>query len=298
MAVDEGANGRIIKVINFLTAHPEEAFTVSQLAEQLGMSFGSAHRVLTALTEAGYLARHAKHKTYTLGLALLAIGQVAMQRHKVVAIAQREMDKLTTELELECLISAISGNEILYLAKTGKASAPNGVTRVGDRRPYLPPLGLCHIAWADAARVESYLQRAPSGLSPSMQDYLKQALAVVRKRGYSIALMGQGINALRQLVADHVYSYSAPQYWQELDRAIAALSPAEIQALSPADLGGNPISHISVPVFSASGDVLLELTLAGFPDALSTAEMERIGTRMVNAASQVTRETYGRKPMN
>lgn len=298
MAVDEGANGRIIKVINFLTAHPEEAFTVSQLAEQLAMSFGSAHRVLIALTEAGYLARHPKHKTYTLGLALLAIGQVAMQRHKVVAIAQREMEKLTTELGLECLISAITGTEILYLAQAGKASARNGVTRVGDRRPYLPPLGLCHIAWADAANVESYLQRAPSGLSPTMRDYLKQALAVVRKRGYSLATLGQGINALRQLVADHVYSYRTPRYWEELDRAISALSPAEIQVLSPDDLGTSPISHISVPVFSAAGEVLLELTVSGFPDTLAATKVERLAAQMVSTASQVTRETYGRRPLS
>ncbi|WP_372810629.1 helix-turn-helix domain-containing protein, partial [Litorivivens sp.] len=59
------SNTRAIDVINFLAAHPTEAFTLTELAEQLALSHGSAHRVLNALTEARYLSRHPKHKTYS-----------------------------------------------------------------------------------------------------------------------------------------------------------------------------------------------------------------------------------------
>jgi len=93
--------------------HLEESFTVSELSERLDMSFGSAHRVLGALTQAGYLYKHPKHKIYTLGLALLAIGQVAMTKHKVVAIAQEELQKLAARLDVSCLVSAITDDEII-----------------------------------------------------------------------------------------------------------------------------------------------------------------------------------------
>lgn len=294
--MESGANGRIIKVINFLASHPAESFTVSEIAERLSLSFGSAHRVLMSLSDAGYLARHPKHKTYSLGVTLIAIGQVALEKHKVVDIAQQEMAKVAAELGTECIASVITGDEVLYLAKKGSPAVHSGITRIGDRRPLVPPVGMCHLAWSSPASIEAYLQRATSGLSTAMRAYLKQAIVTIRDRGYSISTLDRGITALSQLVADHVDSYQSPAYWAAMDKALGQLSENEIQLLSLDDLGSARISHISVPVFSASSEVILELTLAGLPLVMEQAEIEARISRMRAAADYVTGEVHGRKP--
>ncbi|HET8711279.1 MAG TPA: helix-turn-helix domain-containing protein [Spongiibacteraceae bacterium] len=291
-----GPNSRVIEVLNFLAAHPTEAFTLSELAEQLRLSNGSAHRVLTSLTDARYLARHPKHKTYSLGVALVAIGQAAMEKHRGIDIARREMARLADELKAQCIATAIVDDELLFLAKEGVSQTHDGLSRVGERRPFVPPLGLGHIAWADKKVLESYLVRAQSTLSDSMRDYLKQALEVIRRRGYVIAANGEALSALRQTTTLSIHRRRDDAFWSQVQGLIGALSEKEIQLLDIADAGSAGVSYISAPVFSPTGSVTLELALSGMPDNLNIAEIERYAERLRAAAAVVTSETHGTMP--
>lgn len=292
-----GPNSRVIDVINFLAAHPTEAFTLSELAEHLALSNGSAHRVLSVLTEARYLSRHPKHKTYSLGVALVAIGQAALEKHRGIDIARREMARLTDELKAQCIATAIVDDELLFLAKEGVSQTHDGLVRVGERRPFVPPLGLGHIAWADKKAIATYFARAPSTLSDPLRDYLKTALGLIRQRGYAIAANGDALRALHQIAAHPVQRQSDDAYQLRIAELIGALSEKEIQLFSIADAGNADISYISVPVFSPLGTVALELALTGMPDNLSVAEIERYAERLRATAAIITSETHGRMPV-
>src|SRR3546814_11594689 len=77
----EDSSRRIVRLINFFAAHPTESFTLSEVVDQLSISLGSAHRALRSLADARYLVRHPAHTTYSLALALVAVGQAALARH-------------------------------------------------------------------------------------------------------------------------------------------------------------------------------------------------------------------------
>ena len=79
---------RAIRLVNFLVAHPAEVFTLSELCQRLDINRASALRVLGALVAAGYIERHPRHLTYTLGVTLVAVGQAAAVRHPAVRVAQ------------------------------------------------------------------------------------------------------------------------------------------------------------------------------------------------------------------
>lgn len=292
-----GPNSRVIDVINFLAAHPTESFKLSELAEHLALSNGSAHRVLSTLTEARYLARHPKHKTYSLGVALVAVGQAALEKHRGVDIARREMARLTDELKAQCIATAIVDDEMLFLAKEGVSQTHDGLVRVGERRPFVPPLGLGHIAWADKKTIATYLARAQSTLSEPLRNYLKTALGVIRQRGYAIAANGDALRALHQTATHPAHRQHDDAYRSQLDELIGALVEKEIQIFDIADAGRDGISYISVPVFSPTGTVTLELALTGMPDHLSVEEIERYAERLRAAAAIVTSETHGRMPV-
>lgn len=291
-----GTNSRVVEVINFLAAHPTESFTLSELASHIGLSNGSAHRVLSALTEARYLSRHPKHKTYSLGVALVAIGQAALEKHRGIDVARREMAALTAELKGQCIATTIVDEELLFLAREGTPLTHDGLSRVGERRPFVPPLGLGHIAWGSREAVATYLDRAASTLSATMLDYLKKTLTVIRQRGYAVAANGKALRALRQTAlfpADHSRDEA---YWQRVTRLIGELTEPEIQLLDLADMSSDGISYLSVPVFSPTGTVALELSLSGMPDDISRECIERYAERLRTAAAIVTSETHGRTP--
>jgi DNA-binding IclR family transcriptional regulator len=291
-----GPNHRVIEVLNFFAAHPTETFTLSELASHLGLSNGSVHRVLATLTAARYLSRHPRHKTYTLGVALVAIGQAALEQHRGVEIARREMVRLTGEIRAQCIATAIVDDELLFVAKEGLPQTHESLSRVGERRPFLPPLGLGHVAWADRADREAYLARARSNLSEAMQAHLNIALKVIRQRGYSVAANGPTLRALRKTATLPIGRQRDPSHLERVQHLIKELSANEIQLLDLADAGQEGFSFISVPVFSPAGTVAMELSLSGMPDNLGLAEVKQCAERLRAVAAIVTAETHGRQP--
>ncbi len=287
---------RVIDVLNFLAAHPAEAFTLSEIAGHLGLSNGSAHRVLTTLTEARYLTRHPKHKTYSLGVALVALGQAALEKHRGVDIARREMARLVSELKAQCLATAIVDDEMLFLAKEGSPQTHDSLSRVGERRPFLPPLGLGHVAWADLETFDAYVKRSRATLNDRIRKHLETALEVIRRRGYVIAANGTALRALRQTSILPLDQRKDPALMERVEQLISELTENEIQLLDIADAGEEGISYISAPVFSVNGTVAMELSLSGMPDNLSRAEIEHYAERLRAVAAIVTSETHGRPP--
>jgi DNA-binding IclR family transcriptional regulator len=290
------SKSRLTDIINFLAARPAEAYTLSELAAQLGLSNGSAHRALTMLTEARYLSRHPKHKTYSLGTALVAIGQAALEQHRGIELAQREMTRLAEEIEAQCVITTVMDDEILMLAKAGIPRSYDAQNRVGERRPFVPPLDPGQVAWVDKKNLNTYLARAPTSLTVAKRNHLLAALKTIRARGFSIAAYGPGMKALRQLTALPRGWQQDAAYQQEMNRLLGGLSEAEIQLLDLAEAAQAGLSYIAAPIFSPDGRVSLELTLSGMPGKLTPADIMAYAERLCAAASVVTTAIHGRMP--
>ncbi|WP_317930467.1 IclR family transcriptional regulator [Halioxenophilus sp. WMMB6] len=290
------SNRRVVELLNFLAAHPTQSFNLSELASRLALSYGSAHRVLSTLTEAGYLTRHPKHKTYSLGLALAAIGQATLERHPVVAIAQREMTRLAEELGVQCIASAVTGRHMLFIAKAGSSTTAEGVIKTGEQRPLMPPLGLGHIAWAKQPEINAYLDRAGPELSAQRRQFLNNAMAVVRERGYAMSVLEAGMLALAEAIRQHHDEQHQPDYWAQMAKQVAPLSNDEMQLLALEDLAGRRLSHISAPIFNSDGEVLFELSLSGLPPGLTHVQATTIIERLLAVTAVITSESHGRKP--
>ena len=238
--MSDASNGRVVRLINFFAAHPTESFTLSQVVDHLSLSLGSAHRLLKTLTEARYLSRDPHGKTYSLGLALVAVGQAALERHPVVDLARAEMTTLTDELGLQCVATALVGDELISLAKTGDTPADQGIRHVGERRPFVPPLGLGHAAWASAAQIEAYLGKiaGPSARRDAeIRAHIGKALAVIRARGYALAANGAAMSSVWALIWEYATHFRSERYWTQMHRLLGALSDDELQLLAPASGG-------------------------------------------------------------
>src|SRR5690606_30514607 len=105
----------------YLTANPRSAYTLSELSAALDVSPASMSAVLLSMTDAGYLARHPRHRTYELGTSAVALGNAAAVRHPVVELAHRAMVELT-DSGLSCVGSAVVGDDMVVLAVTGPAT--------------------------------------------------------------------------------------------------------------------------------------------------------------------------------
>lgn len=284
MARPAPAIDRCIAVLNHLAAHPDEQFTLSELARTLDLNKATAHGMLTTLADAGYLTRDPQTKTYGLGPALIAVGNAALASTPAARLSVPHMASLSAEFDLESIASAAISDEIVILARAGVAR-PLGINvRPGQRLPLAPPLGTVFVAWSGPAQIDRWLSRVGPGRSEADLDRYRAALASVRQRGYSVALGGEGqqrlIEALREAGHEPPTSRGGEEY------ALVEL-PGSARYR---------INHIGAPVFGPSGDVALGLFLIGFRGQIAAEEVPGFADRLLEAAEAVTVALGGRHP--
>jgi DNA-binding IclR family transcriptional regulator len=298
VAESSNPTGRVIDVLNFLAAHPTESFTLAEIARHVGLSNGSAHRVLTTMAGAHFLSRNEKHRTYSLGMAMVAIGQAAVEKHRGIEIARREIARLAVELNVQCSANTVVDDEILVLVKEGAPQSQSqlGLTRVGERRPLVPPMGICHVAWSGEEIIQPYAGKAAAHMSEAARTRLLAAFPLVRQRGYAIAANGPTTSHSRQAMFLPVDQTRDAAYWASVFELVGHLSPNEIQLFDIGDAGADGISTISAPVFSPSGKVSFQLVMSGLPSDLSVQKIERYAKRLCATAALITSETHGRRP--
>lgn len=288
-------NHRPLRVITFLAAHATESFTLAEIARFLSLPKGSAHRVMAALTEAGFVSRHPRHKTYTLGLALVAIGQAALDRYPGIGIARREMARLHAELGIGLGATAIVNAAYLLLGREGTPRTHDGLTLVGERRAVLPPIGIGQFAWRGEAAIDAYLASGSAYLQPAILDHLRRAMPVIRRRGFSMAAEGTGLHSLVKATVISSENREDEDIPSAITRA-GDIPAREYQMLDWRDTPDAGVNYVAAPVFSPEGEVCLEIVMSGFPDGFGQQELERCIARLVQAADVVTSEIRGRKP--
>jgi DNA-binding IclR family transcriptional regulator len=278
---------RAISVLNFLAAHPADEFTLSDLAARLEINVASAHALLGVLTDAGYLVRHPRLRTYTLGPSVVALGSAAMERHAAIDLARDAARGLAGELDLEVAVTAPAGDDIVFLARAGEHQARGMAVHVGQRVPLAPPLGAVFMAWGDAG---PWLARAED---PAR---MQAVLDGVRARGYSIALEADARRGLGDAL-DHLADAPADATLRgSVDELVVELGHGEYQVQELDRARTYDVSMVAAPVFGADGEVALALTLVGFAAGLPAERIAAYGEQVRDVGLVVTKRSLGRVP--
>jgi DNA-binding IclR family transcriptional regulator len=273
---------RSVEVLELLAAHPDQRFTLSEVARRCKLNKATAHALLSALSERGVLLRHPEEKRYSLGPVLVTIGEAALRGYTAVDFVGPILRRLARDTGLWARAWVVDGDHIGVVEDAGRpaghaAGGPLGL-------PLVPPLGALSMAYADPATVQAWLARAPAAEGAAAAA---AALPEIRRLGFVVtmatpewrALTGSARRPLRA-VAD---ADASPV--REL------LAAAAHQPLLLVDLAGastNP-AEIAAPVFGRSGAVALALSLATVTDeAVSVDRVHQLATTLVAAADELT----------
>jgi len=287
---------RVLDVLNFLAAHPTEAFTLAELSRHLDQSKASAHRILKTMAEAGYLSRHAQHRTFMLGVVPVAIGQAALERHRGVDAARRQMVHVAEELGVLCCAATVVDDERLLLAKEGKPQSHEGLQRIGERMPFVPPIGMAFMAWSSESEIDHYLAKISSHVDSAMEAHMRDAFPVIRERGYSVFGSGPAMQKMRQTAILPAGWPRDNAFWSSFHQLIGELSADEVQLFDLGKANQCGIGYMTAPVFAPDGSVAIELEINGMPTGLGADEIETYGRRLRLAADFVTDEIHGLRP--
>jgi DNA-binding IclR family transcriptional regulator len=277
---------RAVTLLNFLAAHPTEAFTLSELAARLDVNASSLHALCNALIDAGYVSRHPRQRTFTLGPAVVALGSAAIEANPVIDVTRDAARELARETGLEVAVTAVAGRQIVFLARAGHHSARGFPIHVGQQVPFAPPLGAVFVAWGDDG---PWLEESAD------PDQLRRVLRGVRQRGYAVAVEADARRALGEALGDLADMPShGPRH--DLVATLAELGHQAYQLEYVVSTRRYDVSMVSAPVFGTAGDVVLALTLVGFAPAMRGSQVAALGERLRDAGLVVTRRSRGRVP--
>ncbi len=284
---------RVVSLLDYFGAHRGQRFGLSELARALTMSKPTCLGIVTTLAEAGYLVRDARTKTYGLGPALIPVGRLARETFAAADIAGPPLAELAGRYGTVGTASAVVGEQIVVLASTdtsARAAAP-----VGQRYPFVPPVGLMYVLWDSDAEFERWLAKPPTLPTTLDRGHLRTVVAECRARGYLVEGLSETGRRLHSLMAG-VAAYDLPDEVRELVGELA--SELGERVYLGADLtprGQHPVSVIAAPTYDADGRQELVLTLY-VGAAITGAEIARRAAGLVAVADAVTAGVGGQRP--
>ncbi len=283
---------RVVAVLDFLARYPHDRFGLSDLSRRLGLSKPTCLGILTALTEADYLVRDGRDKTYRLGPALISLGHTAQESMRVDPAAREELRRLSSAHGTTAALSAVIDDRITLLELVGPPAADVGV-RVGQSYPFAPPVGLMFVLWDDEA-LQDWLAREPTIPLRTDTERLDRVIAVCRASGYLVERLTPGGRRLYALMA-----------------GMSSTLPDELRALLGelvSDVGervylGNEagarqrhdISVISAPVYDHHRRQAMVVSLQ-IGRALTDTEITKRARSLVATADALTSRLGGAKP--
>lgn len=124
---------RGFEIIDTVLQHP---LTIPEIAEAVGLSYPTAHRLVSVLTEQRYLqgigGRH-----YGLGPRLIELGFAAHAATDLVQIARERLERLAEQTRDTVHLAQRDGREVFYLDKLPGSRLIEVSSRIGGRKPLL-----------------------------------------------------------------------------------------------------------------------------------------------------------------
>lgn len=269
---------RATAVLNFLAGHPEQAFTLTEIAKSLRMSSATCHNLLTALAQTGYIYRTAG-KTYVLGPALARVARASLAPALVMQVARPEMRLLADEFDVVCSAYRLQDREVVVHERASALSHIDWSSPYLHTIPIEAPLGGMFYAWQDDATIASWLEDARPPLEAERRERLIESLRFMREREYAFGVRTKPLvdaETARQLQNQHAFT----------EHAMLEVEPSERYQLA----------YIAAPVFQRPGEVLFGLSLIGFVRPVEGRAVEQMAARLRAACDRIGAFVAGRDP--
>lgn len=183
--------GRIAAVLRALAGFPGQGASTSQVARLCGLARPTAHRLLVALAEQGYVDRDRDTGQWFLGPELYLLGEVARQRYDVTQHARAAVHRLAEATGESAFFSARRGGEtVCLLREDGAFPIRSFVLYEGARFPLgVVSAGLVILAMLPDREVDDHLLGVDltEAWGPVHQaSAVRERITQTRQAGYAV----------------------------------------------------------------------------------------------------------------
>lgn len=181
---------RALAILNRLAA-ADDGVTLTEVAQQVGLSASTAHRLLTTLEQERYVHFDAERRLWSVGVQSFVAGSAFLKTRSLVGTARSHMRRLMEESEETVNLAVEDEFEAIYLSQVECRQMMRAFARPGGRVPlHCSSVGKALLSAMPDASLAKMLHR--QGL-PRLTvktlittAALRDDLALARDRGYAI----------------------------------------------------------------------------------------------------------------
>jgi IclR family transcriptional regulator, acetate operon repressor len=186
----QGAAGRSLEVLK-IVAKSGGAIALADLAQSMELPKTTLHRICGQLRELGFLAQDTDEKSFAVGPALRRLAFDTLNNGVIRGLRHQVLWELSQQVGETCNLTTLDGVEVVYLDRVESRWPLRLNLEVGSRVPvHCTSSGKLYLAMlpehvSDKILSEITMEKITEKTCTSKRA-LKQELAVIRERGYSI----------------------------------------------------------------------------------------------------------------
>jgi len=284
-------------VLDLFVAHPTEQFSLAEIQRRTGINAASTHALLATMSSRGYVQRNTVTKAYSLGPAAVAVGEIALGQLPAVREARAHLSALGAALDLEVLVTAVAGDQVIFVGRSAGTSELGSIIQVGQRVPLRPPVGALFFAWEPDDVVEEWMDRAEPTLTSDERAELSTALEAMRRLGFAAVLETPVTEEMARLV-NMSQDVNDASSIAALDRVLTDLAQSTYYLLNVELDGRYDVYHLAAPIFDTAGRVAATIAVNGLPARTTGSDVLAIADRVLGTAKLITKNIFGKTPID
>ncbi|MDQ0856953.1 IclR family transcriptional regulator [Bacillus sp. V2I10] len=181
---------RALTLLNKLSEYPE-GIQISRLAEQVGLTKSTVHRLLATLTNMNYTIKDEETDKYKIGLQVLFLSRNLINNINVVTIAKPFLEKLCQEVNETIHLCIEDRGEVIYIDKIESNQTIRMYSRIGSRAPiYCTAVGKVLLSGMDQDKKNEtiskmkFIPKTPTTIT-SKEEFLEE-IEKVDSQGYAL----------------------------------------------------------------------------------------------------------------
>jgi DNA-binding IclR family transcriptional regulator len=181
---------RALTLLNKLSEYPD-GIQISRLAEQVGLTKSTVHRLLATLTNMNYTIKDEETDKYKIGLQVLFLSRNLINNINVVTIAKPFLEKLCQEVNETIHLCIEDRGEVIYIDKIESNQTIRMYSRIGSRAPiYCTAVGKVLLSGMDKDKKNEtiskmkFIPKTPTTIT-SKEEFLEE-IEKVDSQGYAL----------------------------------------------------------------------------------------------------------------
>jgi len=173
----------------FRNKHPDRG--IRELSRELGINSATVHRLVTTLSNAGYLEQNSKSQRYSIGPQVMTLANLYMHQNPISAVARKVFESYAARFEHNFYLGKLSNRQVVYLSVLDGRGPIRIVVETGRTAAlHATATGKLLLAFQNDRYVRQVLTEdnliAYTPRTITDPEVLWKTLEAIRRRGYAL----------------------------------------------------------------------------------------------------------------